>query len=96
MVLATVTREDCDLDARTCTERAWYRRVRDGRIVAESNELFTMRMWLWDDLQRLTAATGFEVERVFRHEGRGKRPEVKPGPQLEASGDNHYFVMRAV
>ncbi|MHC5004153.1 MAG: class I SAM-dependent methyltransferase [Planctomycetota bacterium] len=94
-VRATVTREDCDAVSRTCTERAWYRRVRGDEVLASAEELFTMRMWTHADLVRLAGAAGFALEATYRNEGSRGRPAVEPGPHLENDGENHYFVLRA-
>lgn len=94
VVDAHVERRDCDLPRRTCTEWARYRRRRGDRVVAEAAELFTMRMWTFDDLLRLARDAGFTVERAFRNDGPRGRPEVAVDARLENDGANHYFVLR--
>jgi SAM-dependent methyltransferase len=95
-VLATVTREECDLASRTCTERAHYRRVRGETILAEVCDLFPMRMWTYEDLLELTRRSGFAIDGVCHNRGSKGRPEVPLDPQLENDGENHYFVLRAL
>lgn len=95
VVDAEVSRVDCDLAAGTFTERAVYRRLRDGHVLAESRSLFTMKMWTYDDLLALTADGGYRIERVFRHESPTSRPEVPLDRSLENEGSNHYFFLRA-
>jgi SAM-dependent methyltransferase len=96
VVEARWRRESCDLAARTCLERAHFRRVTAGRVVAVAEHAFTMRMWTYDDLLRLVAAAGLGIAAVHAWDDAGRvRPEDL-APAAENDGQNRYYVLSPV
>ncbi|MHC4990056.1 MAG: class I SAM-dependent methyltransferase [Planctomycetota bacterium] len=87
-------RLDCDLVASTCTERATFRRERNGHVISEASTLFTMRMWSGAELVRVAAQAGFDVaDHVVAHQGFEPGPKVELSPALENDGLNYYFFL---
>lgn len=96
MIEATVHGERFDLTRRRMWERSIYRRLRDGEVIDEVNELHEMRQISWADMESFAAGAGFEITSIHAHLAGGVRPAVEPGPQLENTGTNHYvFLQRA-
>jgi SAM-dependent methyltransferase len=95
VIEASVRGERFDLARRLMWERSIYRRLRDGVIIAEVDELHEMRQITWDDLATLVAAAGFEIAAIHAHLSGNRRPRVEPGPHLENRAVNHYIFLRA-
>jgi hypothetical protein len=93
-VHAAWRRLDCDLAARTCTERASFRRERDGTVISEVSTVFTMRIWSCADLVAVAGTAGFDVaDRAIVHKDFEPGPDVDLSPELENSGLNYYFCL---
>ncbi|MHC4427481.1 MAG: class I SAM-dependent methyltransferase [Planctomycetota bacterium] len=87
-------RLDCDLATRTCTERASFRRERDGKVVSEVSQVISMRTWSGADLVRVAAEAGFAVaDHVVAHQGFEPGPAIGLSPELENDGLNYYFFL---
>ncbi len=94
VIEAVVHGERFDLARRLMWERSIYRRLREGEVIAEANELHEMRQITWEDLVDLAASAGFEITAVHAHLSGQRRPRVEPGPHLENTGTNHYVFLR--
>lgn len=94
MVEAVVYGERFDLANRRMWERSIYRRVRDGEVIAEANELHEMRQVTWSDLAAAAGDAGFTIDAVHAHLSGNRRPRVEPGSHLENTGTNHYVFLR--
>jgi SAM-dependent methyltransferase len=93
-VYAEWKRLDCDLSTRSCTERATFRRERNGHVISEVAQVFTMRTWSCEDLVRIGAEAGFDVaDRAVAHQDFAPGPAVKLSPELENNGLNYYFFL---
>ena len=87
-------RLDCDLTSRTCTERATFRRERDGHVISEVSEVLTMRTWSGSELVRVATEAEFDVaDHVVAHQGFEPGPTVKLSPELENDGLNYYLFL---
>jgi hypothetical protein len=95
-VAARWRRERCDRAARTCTERATFRHVVDGRTVEEATHLYTMRMWTYDDLRRLASASGFRIREAWQGDADSPRVLVPVSPSAANDGQNRYYVLERV
>jgi hypothetical protein len=87
-------RLECDQATRTCTERASFRRERDGTVLDEVSTVFTMRTWTCADLVRVADQAGFGVsDRAVVHKDFEPGPVIELSPELENSGLNYYFSL---